>query len=551
MSITMPAMLPTGDELGPNTPASRRERAYQLRKQTAGYYKASALPLYLNNGDEARYMDKNYYASFTKGLPHDSNGEALPAAYEALRAALESGQPRDFERVPLGSAANPKAGRLLLVDPQAGLAFDLEGADPQHVTLPPCYAFRSAGEIGEIAENYWMALCRDVPFAAYDTDATIQAAAHDLSAYAQFDGPKERVGTTPRVTPRSLFRGLPGDVVGPYLSQFMIRPIPYGAQQIPQQIRYGLPAQDFLTAEADWLAVQRGIAPAGPAIVPLAPSDIHIIRSGRDLGQYVHIDELFQAYLNACLLLITPPGRGGFGAPLDDGNPYVASQTQTGFGTLGEPNFKTLVAEVATRALKAVWFQKWYVHRRLRPEAFGGRLHFHFAHGRDYEFHAAELAKLQAGPLARVHAAHGSWLLPMAFPEGCPVHPAYGAGHATVAGACVTVLKALFREEATLVGDLGIQPLTPDATGTALVPYTGADAARMTVGGELNKLASNVGVARNFAGVHWRSDYTASLRLGEEIALYFLQDTLRCYNEDVSCSVTRFDGTTGTLQKAF
>ena len=38
----------------------------------------------------------------------------------------------------------------------------------------------------------------------------------------------------------------------------------------------------------------------------------------------------------------------------------------------------------------------------------------------------------------------GNWLLPMAFPEGSPMHPSYGAGHATVAGACTTILKAWF-----------------------------------------------------------------------------------------------------------
>jgi len=37
-------------------------------------------------------------------------------------------------------------------------------------------------------------------------------------------------------------------------------------------------------------------------------------------------------------------------------------------------------------------------------------------------------------------------LLPMAFPEGSPIHPAYGAGHATVAGACVTILGVVRRD---------------------------------------------------------------------------------------------------------
>ncbi len=128
-----------------------------------------------------------------------------------------------------------------------------------------------------------------------------------------------------------------------------------------------------MTEEDEYLASANG---AAPSVVPLSVTP-HRIRSGRDLGSYVHIDELYEEYLNACLLLISPKNRGGFGAPISKGNPYYSSKTQTGFGTLGEPNFKSLVAEVSARALKAVWFQKWYVHRRLRPEEFGARLHWH------------------------------------------------------------------------------------------------------------------------------------------------------------------------------
>ena len=541
-----PSMKPAGVELGPLSPGQRRERSFELREQTAAFYRAMNSPIQQNNGDDHKYRNHNYYASFTKGLPHDPNGEVNSDAYRGLLKALESGQLADFEALVLGSAGLPKSQRLLMVDPQAGLAFELEGIDPHQLTIKPSYAFNSAGEISEIAENYWMALCRDVAFIDYASDATVVAAATDLNNYSQFDGPRDPI--TQNVTPATVFRGFQGDTIGPYLSQFMITPIPYGSQKIPQQLAFGLPPGDFMTTEAEWLAVQNGELPAGPPVGALTQP--HIIHNGRDLGQYVHIDELFQAYLNACLLLITPQSRGGFQAPLDPGNPYVASQTQTGFGTLGEPNFKTIVAEVATRALKAVWFQKWYVHRRLRPEAFGGRLQYHLARGRSYDFNVPELNKLVAGPLAQVHAANGSFLLPMAFPEGCPVHPSYGAGHASVAGACVTVLKALFKEEATLA-ELGINPMVPNSDGSQLIPYTGADAGRMTIGSELNKLAANVGMARNFAGVHWRSDYVESIKLGEEVALYFLQDYCRMYNENFNCSITRFDGTTVTIQNRF
>jgi hypothetical protein len=136
----------------------------------------------------------------------------------------------------------------------------------------------------------------------------------------------------------------------------------------------------------------------------------------------------------------------------------------------------------------------------------------------------------------------------MAFPEGCPTHPSYGAGHGTVAGACVTVLKALFDEDATF-GQLGVTPMQPNADGTGMVEYTGSDAANLTVGGELNKLAANIALARDFAGVHWRSDYTQSVKLGELVALWFLHDIIQTYNEDVSFTVTKFDSTTVTIRK--
>jgi hypothetical protein len=39
----------------------------------------------------------------------------------------------------------------------------------------------------------------------------------------------------------------------------------------------------------------------------------------------------------------------------------------------------------------------------------------------------------------------------MAFQDGSPMHPSYGAGHATVAGTCFTILKAFFNTDAVFV----------------------------------------------------------------------------------------------------
>jgi hypothetical protein len=131
----------------------------------------------------------------------------------------------------------------------------------------------------------------------------------------------------------------------------------------------------------------------------------------------------------------------------------------------------------------------------------------------------------------------------MEFPEGSPQHPAYGAGHATVAGACATIVKAFFDEDWVIPS-----PVVATDDGLSLVAYTGADAGRLTLGGEMNKIAANVAIGRDLAGVHWRSDYTESLLLGEAIAISVLADQRACYNENFGgFTFTRFDGTTITV----
>lgn len=64
----------------------------------------------------------------------------------------------------------------------------------------------------------------------------------------------------------------------------------------------------------------------------------------------------------------------------------------------------------------------------------------------------------------------------------------------------------------------------------------------------MNKLASNIALGRNSAGVHWRSDATASLKLGEQVVLHFLREEHECFNERFDgFSLTRFDGATITV----
>jgi len=84
--------------------------------------------------------------------------------------------------------------------------------------------------------------------------------------------------------------------------------------------------------------------------------------------------------------------------------------------------------------------------------------------------------------------------------------------------------------------------------GQSLLPYTGADAGQVTVGGELNKLADNIALGRDMAGAHWRSDAEQALLLGEAVTISILSDQRPPYNEPFNgFTFTKFDGTTITV----
>jgi hypothetical protein len=280
-----------------------------------------------------------------------------------------------------------------------------------------------------------------------------------------------------------------------------------------------------MTQPDNWRAVQDGQSPINPPPpnqqfgpnVMLGP---RCLFNGRCGGAFVHVDELYQAYFMAALNLLDNLKLTSY----DVDNPYNDSRTQAGFGTFGNPHVATLVAEVATRALKAVWYQKWFVHRALRPEAYGGLVHYKLTANKNYPLHSDVL---HSQAVQQIFKTFGTYFHPQAFPEGSPQHPSYGSGHATVAGACATIIKAFFNEGMTLSN-----PVEGSPDGTKLVAYTGPGANQLTVGGEANKIAGNVGMFRNHAGVHWRSDHAQSVLLGERLAISILEDQKKLYNED-------------------
>jgi hypothetical protein len=583
-------------------------------------------------------------SKYGKGLEHTAEGLPTTAAYDSLVAACEAGEGYDdIER-------SPEADRPL-VQPETAYSYLAEGASTAglRIAVPPAFDSREAG--AEMVELYWRALTRDVNFRDYEENELVAAAAAELDGLDAYRGP----GTDGTVTPANVFRGVtPGSETGPYVSQFLWKDLELGARTVRQTLNPQSAddtPRDYLTEFDEWLAVQRGVAPPASDDLPTNEfaSEARYIVTGRDMCERVHDDPPFRQVQKAAQILLF-----GMDAPLDPGVPYTLKpfdgsdpgsrrnaenffdQTTLPFNDFGPLYVEKKVLEAAEHGQKAAWHKKWNVHRRLRPEEYGGRIHRQRqwqaereatdsgggANGdggsdgdsgdggagsggngdgddggddrgsatRDGDgsgdsggtgdgdpgsggndggpgnddtggsdgggtgdgsgdggpFPSIPDTVLSSEALARTEERYGSALLPQAYAEGSPTHPSYPAGHSVVAGAGVTVLKALFD------GDYVFPPgekVVPTRDGSALRSAAETDAMgvreELTVRGELNKLASNMALGRNRAGIHYRSDGIDGLRLGEAAAVRFLEDQLThpvAVAGDVRLSFESFDG---------
>ncbi|KRQ98319.1 twin-arginine translocation pathway signal protein [Bradyrhizobium jicamae] len=530
--------------------AAFKRRAVEVRQACASNVERIPIAPHPANGDEARYTNK--IGSDSRGLPHDKRGEVEPAAWQALSTACQSGEAADFEKIPLG-------GTRKLLNPIGTQAVSLSGINPTQIAIPPAPALAGAERGGEAVEVYWQSLLRDVPLTELRDDTThrdVLAATEEIDKLADFRGPK----SGGRVTPGTLFRANalyfdptdpkgrsvtpPGVLDGPLISQFLLRDVPYAAQWISAQIRTALPTSEFLIEYEEWLASQNGTAAKRRLEFNATP---RYITTGRDLAEYIRSGPALG--WAAALMLATPGGGAdprytGMYPPTEPAsypsNPYRKSKTQgPAGGTFGLPYVQALLAMGISNSVRAVYWQKYFVHRSLRPEAYGGLAHHRLANGvSDYPLHENFL---KSEALERSKAKYGTYLLSQTYPDGAPLHSTYPGG-ATGAGAVTaTILKAFFDESRVIAN-----PVQPDpADPTKLVPYSGPP---LTIGGELNKLAMNYGFGRNWAGIHWRSDASASMAIGEEVAIGMLRDERTTLREPFDgFSFTRFDGSRVTI----
>jgi len=374
----------------------RRSVSFAIRVKAAVAERKRRVLDHPTNGDEERYWG-TFIGNFSKTLPHFDNGEVEPEAYIALLNAMETGRFEDFDSIPAG-------GFFPLANPMGGLAFTIEGPDTAAIAVEPPPALDSAEFAAQLAELYWMACLRNVPFSQYGSHPIAIAARNDLASMAGYTGPR----TGPAVGPQDLFRyDYPGARTGPMVSQFLYRTFDYDGITVEPKIEEPDPAQDFMTDFASWLAVQRGIGGFGG--VPTTGNTVYP-RTARDLGKIAGSDTINSVYFRAALVL-------GFLGPTDAGNPYGGfGGRQFAFATFGFGHLVELIGKVH-KSERHAWFTKWCVTRFLRPEAAGGRVHQVKSGNADYPLH---LDILESPALDCIFEEFGTYLLPQNVPERWP-----------------------------------------------------------------------------------------------------------------------------------
>ncbi len=519
------------------------------------------------------------------------------------------------------------------VNPQSAFSYSLKGGDISFFKMRAAPALNSIENAAEMMEVYLQTLCRDVAFNDYGTglrtdkyvfnrdaqgnstgqheDSLTKFACKVLNQFGDdFRGLKDN---TAKVTPQTLFRGVAkknahvySDAIGGYLSQFLLQPLyplfpagcaPFvggkiGVNKLNQEVlakpqHYPIAGErEFGISMAEFVQIQNGFIPKQYEARDYNQDYQRHIKNGRDMGSLVHTDSPYEAYYNALNILV----YNDF--PRSDVFPYNNNSIQNeGAGhTMGPSDIYVLIAEVCLEAFKAAWAQKWRLHRKLRPEAMAGIVHLALQDTDQWaECKSALHPSMFEGDLCKqvlemirqrnkaqseccrmlAEADAGTYLLAQMYPEGSPAHPAYPSGHATVAGACTTVIKAIFDDTQNFAAHLDRNNTLNEKTKVARphpdietqlqslgethlhyvsrtpIDYCHENYQQMTVGSELDKLASNIALGRNFGGVHYRQDGDEGILLGEKVAIKYLQDHLLSYTENnfTGYTLTRRNGT--------
>lgn len=545
----------TAAGLGISVSSGTAAAASSADRSTAAGYRDTATDFFVEDGsfspftqitntsnDDEQHKPSTRYdrfvaAVYNKSLPQGiANGTNEDIWNDLVNVIENDGDPNNI----------PTAQGRAQVEPHAGNHFNSEGIDPRMGIMPEAPAFESSETAASLLETYYMALFRDVPLSELENYNSSWTNSYQTEM-AQYEANNPWIDTA---NSDNWFRGVfEGTRTGPYISQFYLQEagfgggLPFTPTVAPlSETDYAYNETDNGATDPSYLAMREGkyggAEPGGNYDTPeVSRGSERWITTGRDLASIVRDEPSYHHYYMAALQLLD--WGANLSETVNEAETLKADMASTTLRYInhGAVGILDLLARVARNALNAAWYHKWNVHMRKRPEGAAGNaevdayVHQSVTDSKNNSNSSAQDIVDRIGNMYDGYA-----YLPLAYPEGSPTHPSYPSGHSVIAGACVTVLKALFEDttfdnldEFSSGGNLDAMA-PPTSTGGGRQPATGAES-NITVHGELNKLADNIGTARMWAGVHYWRDHIWGARLGEQIAVATLMQVVNDRSE--------------------
>ena len=388
----------------------------------------------------------------------------------------------------------------------------------------------------ELAELYVLTLIRDCPLHAMN-DANCQYLTRGINFLNSFssrpyDYTPDNIGAFP-------FK----DDVQPRLSQHWFLPQRVGASPPYRRLYNVQRSNTDVWRREQYYESQQGNYTNRQNY----ETSLKYVHSCRSLGSNVNGEPVYSTYFLAALgtyeLLSTvekdvferqPPGS------------YVYTSINGGYDDL-----LVSIAEVSRYALAESYRRKYWSYLRARPVQFASMVDLLLSDKstgvvRTFTDHFDTVERRNflnlMGDLTQSDVGEFNYLLRTQYITDN--HPSFPHGHGTVAGAAVTIIKAMLRLE-TEFGQSVVWPRPMNdgsEDGTTLNTKTG----QTTFTAELNKLAFNVALGRMCVGQHFNTEAYESLLFGEEIGIQFLRKRL-CDSDSQTLlrpfRFERFDGT--------
>lgn len=465
-------------------------------------------------------------------------------------------------RAPQQNGSDPERGfRMHKTDETAPPVFrviDGGGRTKQRTlpTLPPAPGFCAEELAAEMSVLFALALAQDTPLpllhdphTVLDRSRSDEATLHDLLCELRnlrwFDAEQtvssaKKVASSParqdetdrrrslywngdgQLTLRTLTRG---GVVLRGIASRNHTPLRIKAHPVPGHGDAETPGPDApLDAWQHWCAGERGARScSSPQSTPQADATL------RALAQEAQRMPAAQPFFGAALDALAG------GSSLD---PHLTGAALAqGSGWTGS-RVLSLMAEAETLALRLAGQRGRHADRLTRPVVTAARMSVCLAQEEmlrrtDATIAAAdELAEAAPRLLDWVGKANlasrgplrfaRSLFLPLCPVDAIPPHPADLNGHALVAGALATVIKACF--------------------DTAPLRNVDRDQQARCLAHDVDRLCSDIALARCVAATHFPAENHQDLRIGEALALGLLRDALEEDNRDAALSLTGFDG---------